>query len=154
VFILKKMKNKLWKRYLLTHCPSDLSNFKSVNDQLKSLTHNLKKDHERQLAHSANSNPKAFWHYINSKMKIQPVISELFCPDGSSVSSDEDTPTLFNNYFASVFTSEDTTTLPTTYTSSSAPPIADSIDINPEIVLSKIQILQSTGFTMVYSGPT
>ena len=31
VFILKKMKNKLWKKYHLTHCQSDLSNFKEFN---------------------------------------------------------------------------------------------------------------------------
>jgi len=76
-------------------------------------------------------------------MKIRPVISDLFCPDGSSVSSVEDMATLFNNYFASVFTCKDTATLPTTYTSS-APPVTDSIDITPEIILSKIQNLQSS----------
>ena len=143
VFTLKKKKNKLRKKYLLTHSASDLSNFKSVNNQLRSLTRNLKKDYERQLAHSANSNPKAFWSYVNSKMKIRPVISELFCPDGSSVNSDDDMAALFNNYFSSVFTSEDTTTIPTTYPSS-APPITDSIDITPEIVLSKITNLQNS----------
>ena len=43
----------------------------------------------------------------------------------------------------SYFTCEDTTTLPTTYTSC-APPITDSIDITPEIILIKIQNLQSS----------
>ena len=76
-------------------------------------------------------------------MKIRPVISELLCPDGSSVNSDDDMAALFNNYFSSVFTSEDTTTIPTTYPSS-APPITDSIDITPEIVLSKITNLQNS----------
>ena len=35
-------------------------------------------------------------------MKIRPVISELFCPDGSLVNSDDDMAALFNNYFSSV----------------------------------------------------
>ena len=67
VFTLKKKKNKLWKKYILTHSASDLYNFKSVNNQLRSLTRNLKKDYERQLAHSANSNPKAFGVTLTQK---------------------------------------------------------------------------------------
>jgi len=43
VFSLKKQKNKQWKRYLSTQSPADLSTFKSVNNQLRSLTRNLKK---------------------------------------------------------------------------------------------------------------
>ena len=38
LFSLEKEKNKLWKRYLITCSASDLSNFKSVNNQLRSLT--------------------------------------------------------------------------------------------------------------------
>ena len=38
VFSLKKHKNKLWKKYLSTRSPTDLSDFKIVNNQLRSLT--------------------------------------------------------------------------------------------------------------------
>ena len=57
VFSLKKQKNKLWKRYLSTHAPTDLSNFKLVNNQLRSLTCNLKKNHEKHLAQNIKSMP-------------------------------------------------------------------------------------------------
>ena len=43
VFSLMKHKNKLWKKYLSTCSPTDLSNFKKVNNQLRNLTRNLKK---------------------------------------------------------------------------------------------------------------
>jgi len=49
----------------------------STFNQLRTLTCNLKKDYERQLAHSVNSNQKALWSYVNSKMKIQPL--SLIC---------------------------------------------------------------------------
>jgi len=49
VFSLKKQKNKLWKKYHLTRSPTDLFNFKTVNNQLRSLTRNLKRDYEKQL---------------------------------------------------------------------------------------------------------
>ena len=40
---LRKHKNKLWKKYLSTCSPTDLSNFKKVNNQLRNLTRNLKR---------------------------------------------------------------------------------------------------------------
>jgi len=44
VFNLKKKKNKLWKKYRSTHSPNDLSNFKSINNELRSLTRILRKN--------------------------------------------------------------------------------------------------------------
>ena len=67
VFSLKKQKNKLWKRYIFTRSPSELSTFKSVNNQLRSLTCNLKRNYEKQLIQNIKSKSKAFWQYINFK---------------------------------------------------------------------------------------
>ena len=50
VFCLKRKKNQLWKKYLLTRSSADLSNFKSINNQLRNLTRNLRKDYEKSLA--------------------------------------------------------------------------------------------------------
>ena len=61
-----------------------------------------------------NSRPKAFWRYINSRIKIHPNIAELLCSNGSTV----------NEYFSSVFTVEDTTTIPTVH-SVCSPPVID-----------------------------
>ena len=70
-------------------------------------------------------------------MKTRSVISELLSPNGSLVNSDSEMATLFNDYFSSVFTCEDTNTTLTT-DASGTPPITNSIDIIPEIILSKI----------------
>ena len=56
--------------------------------------------------------------------------------------SDAEKATIFNEYFSSVFTVEDTTTIPTVH-SVCSPPVIDSIDITPEVVLNKITNLQS-----------
>ena len=139
VFSLKKHKNKLWKRYFFTRNPVDLSNFKLVNNQLRSLTHNLKKNYESQLIQNIKSKPKAFWQYVNSRVKTRPGITELPCFDGSTASSDAEMATMFNEYFSSVFTCEDTSSLPVIDTTS-APLISDSIEFTPEIVNKKIYI--------------
>ena len=92
---------------------------------------------------NAHSKPKAFWQYINSRLNVRPSISELLAPDGSSVSSDSEMATLLNNYFSSVFTVEDTTTISTAHTTASAS-ATDSIDFTANIIVfSKVMNLQS-----------
>ena len=112
LFSLKKQKNKLWKRYLFTRSPTGLATFKSVNNQLRSLTHNLKRNYERQLVQNIKSKPKAFWQCINSKVKTRPSITELLRSDGTTSSSDAEMANLFNDYFSSTFTDEDATSFP------------------------------------------
>ena len=106
VFCLKKKKNHLWKKYLSTHS-SDLSSFKLVNNQLRSLTHLLRKEYRKKLVLDVKTRPKAFWQYINSRTKnlICPTVTELISPDGSVIHSDFEMATLFNEYFSSGFTS-------------------------------------------------
>jgi len=91
VFNLKKKKNKLWKRYRSTYSQNDLSNFKSVNNELKSLTRDVKKNYVWKTVSTKCCqlilNLKAFWQYINSRLKIRPNISKLITPNRSSVSS-------------------------------------------------------------------
>ena len=104
VFCLKRKKNHLWKRYLSTRSSVDLSNFKLVNNQLRNLTCNLRKDYEKKLVQGVKSRPKAFWQYINSRTKICPSVIELVSSDGSVIHSDIEMVTLFNEYFSSIFT--------------------------------------------------
>ena len=130
VFSLKTQKNKLWKKYRSTRSPTDLLNFKTVNNQLRSLTHNLKKDYEKQLVQNFKSKPKAFWQYVNSKVKTCPSITELIRSDDTVTCSDFEMATLFNKYFSTVFTDEDITSTPAIDPNGS-PPISESIDITP-----------------------
>jgi len=93
-----------------------------------------------------NSKPKAFWQYINWRLKIRPSISELLSiselrriASGSVESSDSEMATLFNDYFSSVFTVEDTTVIPTLLYLL----LIYIIDFNPKIVFNKVMNLPS-----------
>ena len=110
VFSLKKHKNKL-EKYLSTYSPTDMSNFKTVNKQLRNLTHNLENNYKKQLIQNTKSKPKAFWQYINSKPKTCPNITELFRSDSTAASSDTDMANILNDYFSGVFTCKDNTFL-------------------------------------------
>jgi len=137
---LKKSKNKLWKRYRTTGCSSDLLNYKAVNNRLRQLTRNLRRTYERNLAMNIGSKPKAFWKYVNSRVKTRPTIEELCKPDGTTTSLHPDMVNLFNDYFSSVFTSEDDF-VPVPQTDSS-PSVIDTLVITPEIVLTKLNNLE------------
>ena len=72
----------------------------------------------------------AFWQYVNSKVKICPIITELLYSDGTVTCSDLEMATLINNYFqvfmCTVFTNEDITFTPAIDPTDSTP-IPESI---------------------------
>ena len=73
---------------------------------------------------------------------MHPIISEILSPSGSTVCSDSEKASLFNDYFSSIFTTKDTSVIPTVC-SSGSPPVVDSINITPAIVFDKVMNLQS-----------
>ena len=57
-------------------------------------------------------NPKGFWSYINSKIKVNTGIASLTTSNGDSATTPLQKSELLNSYFSSVFTSECLETLP------------------------------------------
>ena len=84
------------------------------------------------VAQNIKSKSNAFWQYANSKVITRPNITELLRSDGTIASSDMEMVTMFNNYFSSAFTCEDTTSLPTS-DSIGISLIPDSIEFTPEL---------------------
>jgi len=80
------------------------------------------------LAMNIESKPKEFWKYVNSKIKTHPTIEEL-C---KSTSLHPEIVNLFNDFFSSIFTSEDDF-FPVPQTDS-FPSIIDTLVITPQIV--------------------
>ena len=73
---------------------SELSEFRN---EFRKLTRNLRKDYEKHLVANINNKPKAFWQYVNSRIKTHPTIDELHCPDNTTTSCDTEMAELFNN---------------------------------------------------------
>ena len=59
------------------------------------------------LALQVKSNPKAFYKYVSSKTKPKESVSNLCKGDGLLTDNDSEKAELLNNFFSSVFTSED-----------------------------------------------
>ena len=41
------------------------------------MSRNIKKQKEKNVAYDAKTNPKKFWNYVGSKMKVKPGIPQL-----------------------------------------------------------------------------
>ena len=98
-FQLRKLKYKLWKRYCLSKADCDYSTFKDASNRLRSLTRNLRCQHEANLVSNIANNPKSFWRYVSSSLKVRPNIDAIQRLDGSLASSDQEKAKLLISYF-------------------------------------------------------
>ncbi|KAI8512068.1 hypothetical protein Bbelb_111680 [Branchiostoma belcheri] len=68
-------------------------------------------EHVKQSA--APENPKAFWRYVTSRIQTREKVGTLVGEDGKVAESDAEKAEVLNDFFASVFTAEDMTSMPT-----------------------------------------
>ena len=66
---MKNKKNRLWRKYTTFKFPEDLSAFKHARDSLRSLTWQIRRDFEKNLAGNIKTNSKCFWKYVNSRIQ-------------------------------------------------------------------------------------
>ena len=105
---LVSRKHKAYNKYKDSQHPAVKSACKAARVELR----NSRRNFEKKLADNIKDDNKSFFAYARSKTKSKVQVGPLTGSDGTAVESVEDTANLFNNYFASVFTSEDTSTIP------------------------------------------
>ena len=75
-------------KYKITQSDSDyLAYIKCRNEATKAVKES-KHCYEKELAESISINPKRFWKYVNSKIKVKSSLSELQRLDGSLTNCD------------------------------------------------------------------
>ena len=111
---LKCIKKKyiLYKRYLTSHTHYDYQRYLEIRNETKREIRRAVKEYERNVAKNSKSNSKAFWKYVNNKLKRPTGISNLKNGD-KLTKSDEEKANVLNKFFSSVFTVEDTENMPT-----------------------------------------
>ena len=60
----------------------------------------------------AKNNPKMFYSYVNSKLKVKEGIGDIIDDQGTPISDNEEKAKILNSFFCSVFTKEKTEDLP------------------------------------------
>ena len=102
-----KKKHKSWQRYLNTKDGRDYQNYITARNETKSYLRKLNKDFEKDIAKNIKSDPKSFWKYVNSKTKTSIGINLLKDGDGNQIADNREKADLLNDFFSSIFTSED-----------------------------------------------
>ena len=69
VLNLIKLRNKLWKKYIINRSREIYTNFKRVRNLVKRTISELKQDETLRLAIKIKHNPKVFWQHVNKSRK-------------------------------------------------------------------------------------
>ena len=72
-----------------------------------------KRNHEVNISKQAKTNPKKFFQYIRNKKTVKEKIGPIKNTDNTLVSDNKNMATILNNFFHSVFITEDISSLPT-----------------------------------------
>ena len=137
---IRKRKLAFWRQYCITLDPIDYVRFAKEHNRLRSFSRKLRYDYEALFANGMRDNPKAFWHYINSKLKIRVSVESLHREDGSIAITDQDKADVLNIYFCSVFTKEDLANIPVINDIYPSSPIVD-IPLPGEAIYKKLSQL-------------
>ena len=85
--------------------------FARARNQAKWECQKTRKAYEKNIANQSKENPKAFWAYVNSKLKNKENVADLHTDSGIA-SSDQEKANAFSSFFKSVFTEEDEENMP------------------------------------------
>ena len=126
----KKKKFNTWRN---SRDNTDYLLYSRARNQAKWECRKAEKDFEKKIAREAKTNPKAFYRYAQSKLKTRSRLSDLLSTDGELITSDKGKANEMNNFFTSVFTRENITSMPEFPDQEYNSPLTD-ITITPEEV--------------------
>lgn len=135
-------KKRAWKSYKMCKTKQKYQKYAEVRNKATRTCRDAKVNFERQIASNIKSDSKSFWNYVRSQTKVKSSIGDLECSDGSITSSDIQKAELLNVFFASVFTNEDKSSIPTIEKKCSNVSISD-VHITPAAVEKKLSALKT-----------
>ena len=86
--------------------------FTDLRRKAKRLINQSKRSVELHIANRSKENPKEFYKYIREKRVVTSTIGPLTDENGASTRDEHQMSNILNTFFASVFTTEDTSTIP------------------------------------------
>ena len=110
--------------------------FTQTKNSLRRLTCTLRFKFEAKIAGEMKNNPKAFWRYVNSKVKVKASIPTLE-DESLEAASDMDKAGMLNKFFTGTFTNESLDTIPQ-FLDRDFVTILDNISIDVSIVMDKL----------------
>jgi len=111
---LVKKKHAVYTKYKDTHHPA----YRKAARAASKAVREAKKNFEFKLAANIKNDTKSFYAYVNSRCKSKVRVGPLVADNGNIVADAEDMSEQLNEYFTSVFTAENLSSIPSTDTAS------------------------------------
>ena len=90
----------------------------------------------------AKNNLGSFYNFINKKLKTNTFINNIRSPSGDLITNSKDQASIFNNYFASVFTNDDSATPSINPRVDTQNTFIDSVEFTPDSVFNALKHLK------------
>jgi hypothetical protein len=133
---LIKAKEKQWKKFKNRPSHENQRRYKRTRNKVCSEIREAKLYFELKLSEQIKEDPKSFYAYARSKSKIRDGIGPLRWKD-KMVEDSLEMARVFNEYFGSVFTREDSSNIPEVNTEAQNEVLSD-IEITEEMILKAI----------------
>ena len=143
VLRLIRKKRRLWRWYSSSRDYQEYMAYKQVQDEVKKSVKNAKRNFEKKLAKDAHrNNTKPFYSYMKKRTNNRVGVGPLKDSTGQLVTADENMAEMLNNFFCSVFTREDTSTIPEAEQRFLGMQPLESVHITAQTVQKKLEKLK------------
>ena len=102
------LKKRAYEKYRVTNNQDDKLEHDRIRRETKRLIRQNKRNYEIRVADTSKSNPKEFFSYVKKKKVSTTSIGPLETQNGDYTNNEEIMANTLNNFFASVFTKENT----------------------------------------------
>jgi hypothetical protein len=109
-------KKKAWKTAKMTKMTKTTlswAEYEAAEKSLKKSITTAKRKLERELAYDKNGNGNKFRKYIKQRTRSRDPVGPITGEDGTTLMEDAEIAEALNNFFASIFTKEDKSNIPT-----------------------------------------
>ena len=107
-----RKKYRLFRRWLNTRNGEDYLEYIKARNKARKDCRKAQRNLEKKLAKEAKTNPNGVWKYTKSKTSCRSGIPDLDKGDGTKTKSDSEKAEVLNDFFKSVFTTEDSSSFP------------------------------------------
>ena len=135
-----RYKQNMWRVYKHTRMDKDYDAYKEALIAATNEVRKSKRNFEHKLAQNIKSDSKSFYAYVRSKQNVREKVGPLEDNAGHIITQGFLMAEELNRHFSSVFTREDTSSLPVPETKlkGSEGAMLGQLVVTPEVVVSKI----------------
>ena len=105
-------KKKAYASYLKSRDGKHYRDYVKQRNMAKSELRKALRNYEKDIAKKAKKDPKAFYRYVNGKIKGRGVVPDITSSDGTVITENLNKADAFNQFFSSVFTKENSANIP------------------------------------------